>query len=130
MIRWVPPAQGERMFTDKPSIVLATAPRYSRRKKTANSALTGPTIVMPQEATQFAERDTPSASHAAHRPGAKPEIETLSVGEHPQVSAGRAGGGHALFERAAGSMFTDLAEGGDSISRWVVMIVFHRREIW
>ena len=34
-----------------------------------------------------AERDNPSASHAAHRPGTEAWIETLSVGEHPQGSA-------------------------------------------
>jgi hypothetical protein len=66
------------MLTDKPSIVLATAPKYGRRKKPAKPTLDGPAIVTPQEVTRLPSETsrTPAMQRIvlARKPGSKPYL--------------------------------------------------------
>jgi hypothetical protein len=66
------------MLTKKPSIVLAAAPKYSRRKKAAKPALNNPAIVTPQEANRLPSETTPTPAIQrivqALKPGSKPYL--------------------------------------------------------
>src|SRR3954469_4250192 len=48
------------MLTDRPRIVQASAPRYSRRKKPAKPSFTGPAIVQARAAIQSAPEPDPA----------------------------------------------------------------------
>jgi hypothetical protein len=81
------------MLTDKPSIVLATAPKYSRCRKPAKPALNGPAIVTSQEATRLPSETTHAPAMQrivqARKPGSKPYLSVNIPKAPPDPDADR-----------------------------------------
>jgi hypothetical protein len=61
------------MLTDRPNIVLATAPKYNRRKKPSKPPLNDPAVVQAREASP-PPSDPPAMPRIvqARKPGSKP----------------------------------------------------------
>ena len=81
------------MLTDKPSIVHATAPKYSRRRKPAESASNGPAIVTPQEVIRLPSETTSASAMPrivqARKPGSKPYLSPNVSNAAPDPDADR-----------------------------------------
>ena len=74
------------MLTDRPNIVLATAPKHQRRKKPVEPPLNGPAIVQPREAIPPPSEPTPAPEMQrivqARKPGSKPYL-SLNIPKAP-----------------------------------------------